>query len=319
MAKDPVASEQPSSSPARFVPGIVAPEACLNAYWLLYQGDNLIVADGEPMAALAGDDPARFGLSPLRIQYLGCVYQGSQATHCFAGEVELEAVLPTGLAAVDLRRMFDVFDDLLFGVAGRAKQIAQWDRDHQFCGRCAAATVTAPGERAKRCPQCGLTSYPRLSPAIIIAITRTDPDCERILLARNHRFPAGRYSIVAGFVEPGESLEECAIREVREEVGVEIANIRYYGSQPWPFPSSLMIGFTAEYAGGEIDLDGSEIADAGWFTADNLPHLPPKASIARKLIDAFALRSQSAPDTTLADIDHHTAVFAAAGDALRGD
>jgi NAD+ diphosphatase len=299
MAQDQVASEQSASSPARFVPGIMAPEACLNAYWLLYQGDNLVVADGEPMAALAGDDPARFGLSPLRVQYLGCVYQGTEATHCFAGEIDPEAVLPTGLAAVDLRRMFDVFDDLLFGVAGRAKQIAHWDRDHQFCGRCAAAMVPAPDERVKRCPRCGLTSYPRLSPAIIIAITRTDPDGERILLARNHRFPAGRYSIVAGFVEPGESLEECAIREVREEVGVEITNIRYYGSQPWPFPSSLMIGFTAEYAGGEINLDGSEIADAGWFTAENLPHLPPKVSIARKLIDAYVLRSHPAPDMTL--------------------
>src|SRR5512136_2294147 len=125
-----------------------------------------------------------------------------------------------------------------------------------------------PNERAKQCPVCGLMSYPRLSPAIIIAVVRETPQGKRLLMARNHRFPAGRYSVVAGYVEPGESLEECAYREVCEEVGIGIKNLRYFGSQPWPFPSSLMVGFTAEYDGGEIRLEESEIADAGWFAPD---------------------------------------------------
>lgn len=110
---------------------------------------------------------------------------------------------------------------------------------------------------------------------------------KRILLARNHRFPAGRYSVLAGFVEPGESLEECAAREVMEEVGIEIGNIHYFASQPWPFPNSLMLGFTAEYVGGDLNLEDAEIAEADWFGVNNLPNLPQRPSIARRLIDAY--------------------------------
>jgi NAD+ diphosphatase len=163
----------------------------------------------------------------------------------------------------------------------------EWDRTHQFCGRCGAPMERVPNERAKKCTVCGLTNYPRLSPAIIIAVTRMIEGEKRILLARNHRFPAGRYSVLAGFVEPGESLEECAAREVMEEVGIEIGNIRYFGSQPWPFPNSLMLGFTADYQVGDFHLEDAEIAEAGWFSANNLPNLPQKPSIARQLIDAF--------------------------------
>jgi NAD+ diphosphatase len=129
-------------------------------------------------------------------------------------------------------------------------------------------------------------SFPDVSPAIIVAVIRD----ERILLARASRFPKQMYSVLAGFVEPGESLEECVRREEREEVGVEVTNIRYFGSQPWPFPHSLMVGFTADHAAGEISADGKEIVDAGWFTADHLPQIPGKISIARKLIDWFVAR-----------------------------
>jgi NAD+ diphosphatase len=138
-------------------------------------------------------------------------------------------------------------------------------------------------ERAKICPKCGLVAYPRLSPAVIVAVLRDN--C--ILLAHSHRFPAKFYSVLAGFVEPGETLEECVEREVYEEVGIRVRAIRYFGSQPWPFPDSLMIAFTANYAGGEIRIDHSEIADANWFSANDLPHIPPKISIARQLIDWF--------------------------------
>jgi NAD+ diphosphatase len=210
--------------------------------------------------------------------------------HCFSGLTPEAMALPPGYAARDLRALFEHFDDFEIGVAGRAKQIAHWDRDHQFCGRCGAATEAVRGERARRCPACGQSNYPRIAPAIIVAVTRQADDGPRILLARNHRFPPGRYSVIAGFVEAGETLEECVRREVGEETGVEVTNIRYFGSQPWPFPNSLMIGFTAEYAGGEITLSDDEIADAQWFAPDALPLVPPKISIARKLIDDFVAR-----------------------------
>lgn len=281
-------------SEAVFVAGTAAPREFADAaLWLLYQGERLVVVAGEgvPQPLLASADA--LALPPLRSQYLGCWGEGAAALHCFSGELPEDLALPPELAAVDLRNLFGVWDDRWIGVAGRAKQVAHWGRDHQFCSRCGAATEETAGERARRCPACGLTSYPRISPAIIIAVTRNGEGGEQILLARNHRFPAGRYSVVAGFVEAGETLEECAEREVQEEVGVRIANIRYFGSQPWPFPNSLMIGFTADYAGGEINLEDSEIADAQWFGPANLPQLPPRISIARRLIDSYLRRAES--------------------------
>jgi NAD+ diphosphatase len=143
--------------------------------------------------------------------------------------------------------------------------------------------VDRSAELARECPNCDLVSHPRLSPAVIMAVTRHD----KILLARSPRFPEGMYSTLAGFVEPGETLEEAVSREVLEETGIEVADIRYVSSQPWPFPHSLMIGFTAIYAGGEIHIDGKEIEAAGWFTVNDLPSLPSKISIARLLIDNF--------------------------------
>ncbi len=135
----------------------------------------------------------------------------------------------------------------------------------------------------KSARQCNLTNYPRVSPAIIVAIIRDN----QILLARNRRFKGGFFSVLAGFAEPGESLEECVAREVNEEVGIAVKNIRYFGSQPWPFPNSLMVGFIADYAGGRINVDKTEIIEAAWFSAQNLPPIPPKISIARQLIDWF--------------------------------
>jgi NAD+ diphosphatase len=145
-------------------------------------------------------------------------------------------------------------------------------------------------ERAKECPRCGLLVFPRLSPAIIVLVERG----HQMLLGRPRHFPPGLYSVIAGFVEPGETLEDAVMREVQEEVGIAIKDLRYFGSQSWPFPHSLMVGFTATYAGGEISLDEMEMEDAGWFTADNLPTLPGKISIARELIDWF-LAKQGRP------------------------
>ena len=167
-------------------------------------------------------------------------------------------------------------------VAGRAVQLVQWRRTHRFCGSCGSPTRLVPGERAMRCDGCRLMAFPRLAPAVITLVTRDDGSA---LLARNAAWPMPMFSCLAGFVEPGETLEHAVAREVEEEVGVEVGRVTYQGSQPWPFPHSLMIGFHAEYQSGEIEVDGVEIAEAAWFTTDDLPAIPPRLSIARSLID----------------------------------
>jgi NAD+ diphosphatase len=167
--------------------------------------------------------------------------------------------------------------------SGLAAQLYRWNNSHKFCGQCGGLTEDKADERAKVCLKCDLIYFPRLSPAVIVAVIKD----KKILLARSGRFPYGFYSVLAGFVQPGETLEECVAREVYEEVGIVVKNIRYFDSQPWPFPDSLMLGFTAEYASGDIYVDQSEIADAGWFGAFNMPNIPPKISIARQLIDWY--------------------------------
>jgi NAD+ diphosphatase len=170
-----------------------------------------------------------------------------------------------------------------FRVAGMANQLVDWARTHKFCGRCATPTERMKDERAMRCPACGLVAYPRITPAVIVLVQRGD----EALLARGVRFPLPFYSALAGFVEVGETLEDTVAREIREEVGIEVDRIRYFGSQPWPFPHSLMLAFRAEWASGEIAADPREIADAHWFRADALPQIPPRLSIARTLIDSW--------------------------------
>jgi NAD+ diphosphatase len=187
------------------------------------------------------------------------------------------------MAFEGLRKVYGRLDEDLFWLAARAVQIAEWDRTHCFCGRCGIPLRLRETERAKECPQCGLLHFPRLAPAVIVLVERG----HELLMARSRHFAPGVYSVLAGFVEPGETLEEAVEREVLEEVGIRIKDIRYFGSQPWPFPHSLMIGFTATYAGGEIAINDEEIEDAGWFTADNLPGQPGKISIARRLIEWF--------------------------------
>ncbi|MDQ2725204.1 MAG: NAD(+) diphosphatase [Actinomycetota bacterium] len=168
-------------------------------------------------------------------------------------------------------------------LAGRAVQLVEWVRTNRFCGRCGTETIDASGERARRCPACGLTAYPRLAPAVIVLIRRED----EALLALGRGFKNRMFSALAGFVEPGENLEEAVRREVLEEVGVTVGGVTYVGSQPWPFPHSLMIGFEAEWEAGEIAVDGNEILEAGWFRKESLPSIPPPMSIARSLIDRW--------------------------------
>lgn len=202
---------------------------------------------------------------------------------CLGLDLPEDSDVPAGMTLTGLRSLFGVLPDELFFLAGRAYQMIQFEKNHRFCGRCGSVTGLKKDEYAVICPVCNLIRYPCVSPAVITAVVKG----RQILLARSPRFPKGRYSVLAGFVEPGETLEECVPREVREEVRVEVRNIRYFGSQPWPFPNSLMVGFTAEYAGGDIHADNHEILEAGWFPADALPDIPARPTIARQLIDWF--------------------------------
>lgn len=197
---------------------------------------------------------------------------------------------PTDGAAIDLFSYFGRSSEAEWLVAGRAVQIVEWARTHQFCGRCGAATAIAAGERAMKCSACGLLAFPRLAPAMITLVTRGEGADQEALLARGVQFRAPMYSCLAGFVEPGETLEGAVIREVQEEVGIQVTNVRYWGSQPWPFPHSLMLGFHAEYAAGDIVCDPTEIVDANWYRRDALPPIPPGISIARRLIDDWLTR-----------------------------
>jgi NAD+ diphosphatase len=202
---------------------------------------------------------------------------------CFATAVDTDE----HEGAVPLMGLWGQVDEITWTLAGRAVQLVEWQRTHRFCGRCATPTEPMTGERARRCPACGLLAFPRLAPAIIVLIEREDG---RALLARGRAFPIPLYSCLAGFVEPGETLEEAVHREVFEEVGIEIDDVRYHTSQPWPFPHSLMLGFNARYVRGDLVLQESEIVDAQWYDATDLPQIPPGMSIARRLIDDWVAR-----------------------------
>ncbi|MEM9806867.1 MAG: NAD(+) diphosphatase [Cyanobacteria bacterium P01_D01_bin.56] len=273
----------PFAEPAEFTvevdPTMVTPGP---AWWFGFCGSKMLVTVEKEHGAIGipcGESLDHLGVQAVRSQFLGTLH--NQA--CYGIQLPKDLVLPSGLEMRTLRGLYGQLDDALFAIAGRATQLVEWDRTHQYCGCCATPLEQAHNERVKRCPQCGLRQYPRLSPAVIMLVYRG----AEVLLARAPRFRDGMYSVLAGFVEPGESLEETVAREVREEVGVAITDIRYFGSQPWPFPNSLMIGFTARYAEGDIVIDGQEIEAAGWFTKDTLPPVPGRLSIARKLIDWF--------------------------------
>ena len=263
-----------------FIPAVLQPAVLSDRpLWFVVEGSGIVVrAEGNAVALPTDAELALWGLDQLQAHYLGRIDERD----CLA--ITAGAVPPALPWAIEgLRALHDRLDEIVFGVAGRAVQIVHSASVHRFCGRCGTPTARTVGERGMRCPRCGLTVYPRVSPAIIVLVRRG----AEALLARSGRFASGFYSTLAGFVESGESLEETLRREVREEVGVEVTNIRYFGSQPWPFPHSLMVGFVADHASGEIVVDGKEIEDARWFRADALPPVPPRLSIARQLIDAW--------------------------------
>jgi len=252
------------------------------ALWFAFRGDRLLVLEGDGPSVPRASTLEEIGIGTSFRQPVGHL----DGSPCWAVEVPEGAEAPDGAAFLDLRAIFAAVDEGFFAVAGRAKQVVGWHATHRFCGRCGGETGPVEGEMAMRCTRCGMMHYPRVSPAVIVRVRRG----EEVLLARSPGFPKGLRSVLAGFVEPGESIEETIHREVREEVGIEVENLRYFGSQPWPFPNSLMIGFTADYAGGELEPQPGEIEDAGWYRADGLPQLPPRVSIARRMIEDFVSR-----------------------------
>lgn len=203
-----------------------------------------------------------------------------------AVELAPEAPLPDGLTSKSIRSLLGVLTEGEVQKAARASHIVEWGRRQRFCGVCGGLTALTSDALILRCQECDHEYFPRISPAVIVAVERG----AELLLARSPHFQPGVYSVLAGFVDPGESLEECVVREVREEVGIDVSAVEYFGSQPWPFPDSLMIGFTATYSGGVIRPDPDEIEQAGWFSVEDLPPVSPSFSIARSLIDDWVLR-----------------------------
>jgi len=251
-------------------------DATTRRTWFLVHPKGVLVKNDGAAVRLPGDeDAAALGVDEAHAHVVG--------DRALAAAVPEGAALPSSLAVSGLRELYATLGDERFLDAGRATQLVEWATTSRYCGRCATPTERVEGERCMRCPACGFMAYPRIAPAIIVLVRRG----EEALLARGARFPLPFYSTLAGFAEVGETLEETVAREVREEVGVEVKDARYFGSQPWPFPHSLMIGFVAQWAGGEIKVDGKEILEARWFRRDALPPMPPRISIARRLIDGW--------------------------------
>lgn len=252
-----------------------------DAYWFMFVNDSLaLVNSGNRLRLPDTATLAALDLQPSRFFLLG--YLDNQP--CFAGEL-VTADLPQLLRLINLRQAYDVLAEHEYSVAGYAAQLVHWERTSQFCPVCAAPTERLHGERAKRCPACHFLQYPRISPAIIVLVYRDG----QVLLTRKAEWPRNRYSLIAGFVEPGESLEACVQREVAEEAGVTVDAIHYLGSQPWPFPHQLMVGFLARYHSGDLAVDTTELEDAAWFDLDALPDMPPPQSIARRILDWYQM------------------------------
>jgi NAD+ diphosphatase len=247
------------------------------SYWLLRKDNQLLAALERPSEHYFPRGCASDFGNPTDALLVG-EWQGLP---CYAAEL---GALPEKFSCelISVRSLFSLVSAEAAALAGRAILLLDWQKNHRYCGKCGSPTAVKPRQFAMQCATCGLVSYPRISPAVMVLIRRGD----ELLLARSPRFKPGVFSALAGFVEAGETLEQCAAREVREEVGIEIANLRYYGSQSWPFPDSLMVAFFADYAGGTITPDPSEIEAADWFPCNSLPALPEQMSLAWQMIEA---------------------------------
>jgi NAD+ diphosphatase len=266
----------------RLYPPAAAPEG--PALWLVFRDAELVVPQDRAPTLLEGTHTAPSGMAIGTALLLGA-FDGRP---CLAGAIPADAPLPPGFRALGLRAVLAEAEPELAALASYAAQLLVWARTSRFCPACAQPLDRLEGTWGRVCMACGHTLYPPVSPAVIVLVH----DGERALLTSKPGW-GRRYSLIAGFVEPGETLEECVVREVREEVGVEVADLRYVGSQSWPFPHQIMIGFMARYAGGAIAIDATELADAAWFTREALPDLPPPFTISRRIIELW--RSGATP------------------------
>lgn len=267
-----------------FLPGLDGPaERSEKSYHIVVSDGEILTIDGQqPWRPLDQDEWRWCGLEPLSSHYLGRLGE----TPIYAEEVDGDADEPEGYEFETLWTFLTSVSQPVFYLVGRAKQIVEWHQQHHYCGACGGVTSTAPTDRSRKCESCNIPYYPRLSPSIIVLVNRG----EEVLLAKNANARANFYSTLAGFVEPGESIEETVHREVFEEVGIRVKNLQYFASQSWPFPNSLMLGFHAEYDSGQIVLQDEEIADAQWFHYTEMPNKPAMMSISGWLIDDFVKR-----------------------------
>lgn len=254
------------------------------AWWVLVRGEKVALRPGPNPAVAVLMSPAGDSISLQGRLYLG--RRGN--IPCYAGILGEGEAAPENRQLVQVRDLSVMIPHEELAIAAFAVRMAGFDRTTQICSRCGEKTRPAAGERARVCPSCGQVSYPRVSPAVIVLVRKGD----QVLLARSPRFPPGMYGLIAGFVEPAENLEHAIRREVLEETGIRVKNIQYFGSEPWPFPDSLMIGFVADYAGGELTIDHHEIESAFWFDREHLPRIPERLSISRALIDWWIAQGQ---------------------------
>ncbi|HOT75480.1 MAG TPA: NAD(+) diphosphatase [Candidatus Wallbacteria bacterium] len=257
-------------------------EAEEDSFILIFNAGGLLVKKNENGLILANYKEIRAGLESFKSSaashFLG--REKGASYYCFQADGDFK-IQGAEFEFRDLRSLINCFDETQLRFACLAAQVLYWDKTTKFCGECGALTRHSPSERAKICTGCARVFYPAVTPAIIVAVMNEG----RILLAHNKSFAEGVYSLIAGFVEPGESLEDCVMREVFEETGIAVSDVKYFKSQPWPFPSSMMIGFTASYKSGNIRPDGEEIIHAAWFGREELPKLPRPGSLSRNIID----------------------------------
>ena len=261
----------------------------------IHQERNLCDIDGDAFAVLYARKTAILADGGTRIPKVSELIDGMPAAtpmmlsgtingvECWGGHLPQEFIPPKGMEVVESRLAFvQPNPDIAYAVA-RCRTFVNWRNAHRFCGACGVATAFAASDLAIVCPSCGMMYYPQIAPAVITMITRNDG--KEVLLAHNKRFSTPSFSLIAGFVEAGESLEQAVAREILEETGITVKNIRYLRSQPWPFPNSLMLGFQAEYESGNAFPQDGELDQMGWYSKDNLPELPNKGSIARRILE----------------------------------
>jgi len=273
----------PPATPFRFVPHHKAPDDPGESPLLFaFRGRDLLVTEELGLPEVTAIDA--HGFEAVRRQYLGAL----DGRHCYSVELPADAKDTGELKFTNLHMLFASLDEHTHAIAGRAVQIVEWDKTHQYCGACAEPTELSETDRSRACPTCKIPTYPRLAPAMIVSVEKDD----EILLARSPHFPEGIMSVLAGFVEPGESAEDAVRREVFEETAIIVNEVEYFSSQAWPFPNSLMLGFRARYESGEIAIDGEEIVAAEWFKASEMPHFfPGRVSISQWLIQDFLKRN----------------------------